>query len=522
MGEYTLLLGDGIASNGLLIEENWHSIKIDGAYNTDTLEINDEIEIITPTSSYVGICKRIWKNTIYVEKDNFYDITGNAILWELESRSYKLQKDTNKPIDDFDITLHVTDSIHISPHDRVKLFVSNDCKFDGYISTYNQTTGVSKAYGFINEMVHIPVKKKYTSQSIEYIIQDLVESYSTFTVSYDNDTTVIDRFYAAGYLWDVLQVLLGIRGYLTNISDNELKLVLPSTKIEGTVITDVSYSNAEKNTEQIANNVLVQGTTTEISTTETGTLSSETFFELTRIVSGSIKVTVDGVETTDFTVDDVGGGIIFDTAQTGTVVVEYTYDKPLQTRYIDLDSLTANGQRSTEYSNSLLDTEDKISDMGYNIISESGELVSTVKIETKDKYYQVGKTYSTYDKKYAVDDTVICTSYTLTNESGDSPVTATFSKNTQDIFNKYKEYDSAIKDLEALFKQDDPDTNYAVTNKTTLLETDTVTMEIDINVDNIETIQDNDSVSIEIITTATEIIPFTLGIGRLGINTLGG
>lgn len=187
------------------------------------------------------------------------------------------------------------------------------------------------------ELNNIPVSQVYEGRSPEYIVQDLIDNYTT-SLTYASSTSsniTIEKFIAQGYLIDVIRemILLTQWGLRIDVSDNvyfEPKGNVDNGVIfrdDGGVGTAVQFTEWGSDSTRIVNHVKLKGGLEGRQVTETIS-STGTEFTLTYKPSGAITAGSDA-NTTDITeVDPENKTVTFGSSKTDPTFT-YTYNRPV-------------------------------------------------------------------------------------------------------------------------------------------------------------------------------------------------
>jgi len=483
------------------------------------ISLLDDIYYSNGTYEHIGEVKRIIENLIFVEKDNLIDIKED-VYYELDGASYEFTRESQKLIDSLSLTPPITTNISLDTSNLVKLYINEDVIFEGKIKTHNTTDAYNEAYSRLQDLKDLFIRDSYTSQSIESIMKQMIEDYTDMTVTYDEDTIVLDKFYAIGNIYDLIVLLASIQGYYFEVGDSSIAIVTPTKNIVGTLYNNqISIRSAEKETEGIINNVIFEGKSESLTTTETYILDGSTnIIELNNIIASNTNVLKNGSEVTNFTIDNIGRRLIFTSNQTGTFDVTYTYDRPLLLEVTDDTSVLRYGIKTENRVNSLIEDEDIAINLTNSYLDETANEITSITAKNIDDYYRVNSYYKIVSSKFNVNKNLKCTKYILNNQD----VKTVFSRGEVDIFNKYKDFQSSIDELETKYYL------YPLNKKIRKLsDIYTITNNIELDTEVSTTKTDNYNVNLKqdlnVLITTTKLFNYKkLGIMKFGINKFGG
>lgn len=238
-------------------------------------------------------------------------------------------------------------------------------KFGGYITKIDFELSGKKitcqSYGKI--LAEKDVRgESYTGQTVEYIVEDLINSNTDFTYNGQGVTSglVIDNFVADGKLLDIITDFASFTNkifyttpaeefFFEPVSFNDTSKTF--THGSGVLIEKTAFDDSK-----LANSVTVIGQISEYETTESfNGNNSDTVFTL-EFSATSVKVLLSGVEQdpegVDYELDTLKKQITFVTPPpTGTnnIVVEYKYQKPMVIKGEKPSSIAQYGIKSKRF-----------------------------------------------------------------------------------------------------------------------------------------------------------------------------
>ena len=234
-------------------------------------------------------------------------------------------------------------------------------KFGGYITKVDSDIGSHKAvcqsYG--KALGEIEIRgEEYNSQTVEYIIEDLITNNTNFTfISRGSSGAItLTKFLADGKLIDIirdLSALIGKTFYTDSLQQFVLEFIrytetdIAFTHGVAAIAQETSYDDTE-----LVNDLTVLGEVLKYETVEnfSGNSSDTEFTTAEKPILTLVKIS--GVVKTpeqDYEVDGVGRKITFTTPPaTGTnnIEVTYTYEKPLFIQGSKPSSITQYGEHA--------------------------------------------------------------------------------------------------------------------------------------------------------------------------------
>ncbi len=202
------------------------------------------------------------------------------------------------------------------------------------------------------ELMNVRVENVYENQSPEAIVQDVVDNNTTNLtfISGTSSGVTISKYIAKAYAIDIIKDMMDTLQWQLRIDQNDNVYFEPKGIIDnGVTFTNgsnfQSFDWEEDEEEELFNRVRLEGGFQNFNTQETGTSTPVTAFPLEKKPSGSVKVTVGGVEVDPsvFTVDAENKQIIFDSV-TATPTFDYSYDKPIIVDNQNDDSIEERGE----------------------------------------------------------------------------------------------------------------------------------------------------------------------------------
>ena len=204
------------------------------------------------------------------------------------------------------------------------------------------------------ELNNIKVEQVYTNTSPEAIVQDVIDTWMpnlTF-VSGTSSGITIGKYVANAYGIDVVKDMIDVLKWQLVIDTNDQVTFEPPGNTDNGKIftngTNISIKSWDEDKHPVLNKVKVIGGFESFSTTQT-TASSGTEFTLDKKPSGTMVVTVSGVEVdpADYVVDAEEKTVTFDSSQTNPVF-SHSWSRPVIVEDLDDDSITDHGERYKE------------------------------------------------------------------------------------------------------------------------------------------------------------------------------
>ncbi len=214
------------------------------------------------------------------------------------------------------------------------------------------------------ELMNVRVENVYENQSPEAIVQDVVDNNTTNLtfVAGPSSGVTISKYIAKAYAIDIIKDMMDTLQWQLRIDQNDNVFFEPKGIIDnGVTFTNgsnfQSFDWEEDEEEELFNRVRLEGGFQNFNTQEIGTSVPGTAFPLEKKPSGSVKVTVGGVEVDPsvFTVDAENKEIIFDSS-TATPTFDYSYDKPIIIDNQNDDSIEERGEIFKEIKTPFFDT----------------------------------------------------------------------------------------------------------------------------------------------------------------------
>jgi hypothetical protein len=193
---------------------------------------------------------------------------------------------------------------------------------------------------------------QFDDQTPETIIESLVTNNTSLTFIRKGNLSgmLLRKYVAVGKLIDILRDFTSLTGHIFYTNGNKEFILEPEkhTNIGFTFTHGVNCtaSKSQFDDTEIVNDLIVLGENIRYHTIETFTGNgSLTVFNLEQSAT-STRVTVDGTEKEpeeDYEIDSVGKILTFTTAPTGSIVVDYEFEKPLYIRGTRQSSIAEHG-----------------------------------------------------------------------------------------------------------------------------------------------------------------------------------
>jgi len=197
----------------------------------------------------------------------------------------------------------------------------------------------------------------YDNKTPEFIIEDLITRNTTLTYIGKGGATgvTLGKYSANGKLIDILRDFSNLTGYVFYTNGLEEFIFEPNkyTNINFTFehgVNSLIYKTQYDDTE-IVNDLIVLGENKRYRSEETFTGNGSNIVFTLNNGAVSTRITVGGTQKTpevDYTVDSLGKTITFTIAPSGTVIVDYEYEKPLYirgTRQTSIDTYGVHAKR---------------------------------------------------------------------------------------------------------------------------------------------------------------------------------
>jgi hypothetical protein len=210
----------------------------------------------------------------------------------------------------------------------------------------------AKCFSFGKVLSEVEIRGDiYDNQTPEYIIEDLITNNTDLTYIGKGGATgiTLEKYIANGKLIDILRDFSALTGYIFYTNGLKEFVFEPNrfaevdfTFTHGTnaTIYKTSYDDTE-----IVNDLIVLGENLRYRTEQTFSSTGGVTYTLNQ-GAVSTRVLVNGTEKEaeeDYNVDAIGKTITFITAPSGTIVVEYEYEKPLYIRGTRQSSINQHG-----------------------------------------------------------------------------------------------------------------------------------------------------------------------------------
>ena len=228
-------------------------------------------------------------------------------------------------------------------------------KFGGKVTKIKKETShkTVKCFSFGKELAEVEIRgDQFDDQTPEFIIESLITNNTSLTFIRRGILSgiTLNKYVAVGKLIDILRDFTSLTGHIFYTNGNKQFVLEPEeyTEIDVTfthgvnaVANDTVYDDTE-----IVNDLIVLGENIRYHTVESFSGNgSLTIFNLDQSAV-STRVTVGGVEKVpeeDYDIDSIGKTVVFTTAPSGTILVDYEFERPLYIRGTRQDSITANG-----------------------------------------------------------------------------------------------------------------------------------------------------------------------------------
>jgi hypothetical protein len=228
-------------------------------------------------------------------------------------------------------------------------------KFGGRVTKVSKETIYQKVkcFSFGKELAEVEIRgDEFTDSSPETIIESLITNNTTLTFIRKGILSgiILRKYVAVGKLIDILRDFTSLTGHIFYTNGNKQFILEPEefTDTEFTLthggnckVLKSAYDDTE-----IVNDLIVLGENIRYHTIEsfTGNGSLTTF----NLEQGSVstRVTVGGTEKEpeeDYEIDSIGKTVTFTSAPSGSVLVDYEFEKPLYIRGTKIDSINDNG-----------------------------------------------------------------------------------------------------------------------------------------------------------------------------------
>lgn len=258
-------------------------------------------------------------------------------------------------LDKFECSLRrdVLDDTHSPTYSKdIRLVNDGTVIFGGKISGRETEGGILGllCYSYGEEFLDRLVSKVYDNKDVGEIIEDVIANFTNLTYASSNSTGIIvDKIaFNKKTVAEIIEFFSKALFYRFR-TDYLKNCYFEKDEAENSGVTLTVGDNViniplwDRNTNDVVTKITVEGGTQNFTTQDSYTASaSQTDFILTYKPNAAIKVTVDGTEkqpevesssTGDYIVDiEEQKQIIFNTPLTGgeTVVIAYTYDRPIQ------------------------------------------------------------------------------------------------------------------------------------------------------------------------------------------------
>jgi hypothetical protein len=228
-------------------------------------------------------------------------------------------------------------------------------KFGGRVTKVSKETIRQKVkiHSFGKELAEVEIRgDEFNDKTPEFIIENLVTNNTTLTFVRKGSLSgiTLKKYVAVGKLIDIFRDFTALTGHMFYTNGNKEFVLEPENHTETNFIfthgTNCNVLKSAYDDTEIVNDLIVLGENIRYHTIESfsGNGSLTTF----TLEQGSVstKVTVGGTEKTpeeDYEVDSVGKTITFTTAPSGTILVDYEFEKPLYIRGTKQSSIDTHG-----------------------------------------------------------------------------------------------------------------------------------------------------------------------------------
>jgi hypothetical protein len=228
-------------------------------------------------------------------------------------------------------------------------------KFGGRVTKVSKETVHQKVkcFSFGKELAEQEIRgEEFNNQSPEAIIENLITNNTTLTFIRKGDLVgmILKKYIAVGKLIDILRDFTALTGHIFYTNGNKEFVLEPEKHTDIDFIfthgTNCKLLKSAYDDTEIVNDLIVLGENIRYHTIETFTGNgSLTVFNLEHSAV-STRVTVGGTEKEpeeDYEIDSIGKTVTFTTAPSGSVVIDYEFEKPLYIRGTREDSITEHG-----------------------------------------------------------------------------------------------------------------------------------------------------------------------------------
>ena len=228
-------------------------------------------------------------------------------------------------------------------------------KFGGRVTKVSKETIRQKVkiHSFGKELAEVEIRgDEFNDKTPEFIIENLVTNNTTLTFVRKGSLSgiTLKKYVAVGKLIDIFRDFTALTGHMFYTNGNKEFVLEPENHTETNFIfthgTNCNVLKSAYDDTEIVNDLIVLGENIRYHTIESfsGNGSLTTF----TLEQGSVstRITVGGVEKEpeeDYEVDSVGKTITFTTAPSGTILVDYEFEKPLYIRGTKQSSIDTHG-----------------------------------------------------------------------------------------------------------------------------------------------------------------------------------
>lgn len=408
-----------------------------------------------------------------------YYIKKGETTYALNRFEYK--KEGNQAVDTTEMSLSRTydsifdigDDVSIGYNDGEDSFVA---EFNGDITNkevHEELVLTMESYGGRLNRSEF-VAEVYEDKTIEYIIENVVDNYTTLTYAGTETTGVtLERFVVnEETAAEVITRLLKDLDWQIRIdSSKQLFFETKGSQAAGVTLTvgtnAFMESNWKKNPNRLINSCTVVGDNARFNTSKTIVAeAAQTEFEVDYIIVGNVKVTVDGTEKTGgqegstgtyhYTVNKEKKKIIFEAAMSGaeSVVVYYEYEVPIKVTIRNEESIDSYTKFPKKIVDNTLKTTSDARKLAKEIVSTYGTPISSGELRVSwIEDIDVGETVRIIDSFNSLDQNFAVIKLSRLYPEGVKKISVGIGK--IDLLNINKSMEERIKKLEA--KQDNTD-----------------------------------------------------------------
>lgn len=408
-----------------------------------------------------------------------YFIKFDSVEYELHGFEHK--KENTTTIDttelslarDHDSIFDIGDDVSIGYHNESDVFVA---EFNGDITGKQVNEELVMTVESYDGRVYRTeyITSIYEDKTIEFIVEDLITTYTDLTYASSNVTGVtLERFVInTETVGDVLTRILKDLNWQTRTDNDENFYFEPSGDIASSVVLQNGLNaflqgEWKKSPNRLTNSCTVIGDKATFNSNESFTASaSQTDFIVVYKIIGNVRVTVDGTEqlggqpggtgTFDYSVDKEQKTIIFESGLTGgeAVVIAYEYELPIKIRATNDESIALYGTFPRKITDNTLKTTSDARKLAKTIVSLYGSPVTSGSLTVSwDENIDVGQTVQIIDSFNNIDQSFVVVDMVKNYPSGDRVISVGIEEFMSLDMNK--DVNDRIKRLET--KQDNTD-----------------------------------------------------------------